>query len=492
MKGENEMKKFENHVQEIKYSVLKELVKAELKDNLINELLVIPKKIIPGPKSSSRCCIYKERAIINERIKSMLYQYDNEVIKVIDIACDECPINRFSVTEACRGCLAHHCVESCPVGAIDIINQRAQINQEKCIECGKCSKACQFNAISDVRRPCITSCKVGAIQIDHKSKKAVIDRDKCISCGECVFKCPFGAITDTSNLLSVIRALKDISKTDNRKVYAVVAPAIAAQFEDVNLEQINYSLKKIGFHAVLEAALGADLAAVAEAKLIEKELKHKSFVTTSCCPAFVSYIEKNYPDLADNISPALSPMVITGKLIKEADKDAVVVFIGPCTAKKDESLKNEYSSFIDYAIGFEELRAMIDAYNIDLVTSPEESIDNASFFGRIFARSGGVTNAISRAIEEYSLDVKLKPVVCSGIKECDRALKLARLGKLNGNFIEGMACEGGCINGPLALNHKPKNKSAIDLYGEKAKEKTLKGSVRVYDFDENTFSRKQI
>lgn len=486
------MKKFENHVQEIKYSVLKELVKAELKDNLINELLVIPKKIIPGPKSSSRCCIYKERAIINERIKSMLYQYDEEVIKVIDIACDECPINRFSVTEACRGCLAHHCVESCPVGAIEIINQRANINQEKCIECGKCSKACQFNAISDVRRPCISSCKVGAIKIDQNSKKTEIDMNKCISCGECVFKCPFGAITDTSNILSVVRSLKESTSDGGRKVYAIVAPAIAAQFEDVNLEQINYSLNKIGFHSVVEAALGADIAAVAEAKLIEKELKHKSFVTTSCCPAFVSYIEKNYPDLAENISPALSPMVITGKLIKEADKDAIVVFIGPCTAKKGEARKKEYSSYIDYAIGFEELRAMIDAYNIDLVSSPEKSIDNASFYGRVFARSGGVTNAINRAIGEYELDVKLKPVICSGIKECDRALKLASLGKLNGNFIEGMACEGGCINGPLSLNHKPKNKNAIDLYGEKAKEKTIKDSVRVYEFDENTFCRNQV
>ncbi len=286
--------------------------------------------------------------------------------------------------------------------------------------------------------------------------------------------------------------MKDSVKEKDKKVYAVVAPAIAAQFEDVNLNQINYSLKKIGFHSVLEAALGADIAAVAEAMLIEKELKHKSFVTTSCCPAFVSYIEKNYPDLADSISPALSPMVITGKLIKEADKDAVVVFIGPCTAKKDEALKNEYSSYIDYAIGFEELIAMIDAYDIDLQNSPEESIDNASFYGRIFARSGGVTNAINRAIDEYDLDVKLKPVVCSGIKECDRALKLARMGKLNGNFIEGMACEGGCINGPLSLNHKPKNKSEIDLYGEKAKEKTIKGAVRVYEFDDNTFCRNQV
>jgi [FeFe] hydrogenase (group B1/B3) len=477
------LSKFENHVQEIKHSVLKELVQAELKNNLINELLVIPKKIIPGPKSSTRCCIYKERAIINERIKNILYSYEDEVIKVIDIACDECPINRFSVTEACRGCLAHHCIESCPVGAIDIVNQRAVINQEKCIECGKCSKACQFNAISDVRRPCIKACKIGAIEIDSITKKAIIDRDKCISCGECVFKCPFGAITDKSELLSLVRVMNEKDSDKKKKVYAVVAPSIAAQYDNISLDKINHALKQVGFHAVVEAALGADIAAVAEARLLEEELKEKAFVTTSCCPAFVSFVEKNYPEFKNNISAAASPMIITGRLIKEKDPEGTVVFIGPCTAKKEEAAKESYKSVIDYTISFEEMRALIDAFEIDLENAPEERVDNASYYGRIFARSGGVTSAIIRAAEEYDMDLKLEPVVCSGIVEFDKALKLAKLGRLKGNFIEGMACEGGCINGPVSISHKPKNKTAIDSHGDKALEKTIKGSLRVYDIE---------
>ena len=458
-----------------------------MNDNLLNELLLIPKRIIPGPKAYTRCCIYKERAIINERIKNILYQYGDEIIDVIDIACDECPIDRFSVTEACRGCLAHHCIEACPVNAIDIVNKRAAINQKKCVECGRCSKVCQFNAISDVRRPCIKSCKIGAIDIDKETKKAIIDRDKCISCGECVFKCPFGAISDKSQMLPLVRLLRN--NTKNYNLYAVVAPSIAVQYEHVTLEQINHALKKMGFHMVVEAAVGADIAAVTEAGLIEEELKHKAFVTTSCCPAFVSLIEKKYPELVENISTTASPMIIVSRLIKEQDNHAKVVFIGPCTAKKEEAAKEHYRSIVDYTISFEEMRALIDAYEIDIKNIEEEPLVNASCFGRLFARSGGVSGALERAIEEYDIPVELIPVVCSGIAECEKALKLAKAGKLNGNFIEGMACEGGCINGPLSMSHKVKSKSDIDAYGKKSDKHMLRQTMSIPDSSKVSMSR---
>jgi [FeFe] hydrogenase (group B1/B3) len=473
------MIRFENHVQEIKHKVQKELIRAEINDNLINELLLIPKRIIPGPEANTRCCIYKERAIINERIKHMLYQYDGEVIDMIDIACDECPINRFSVTEACRGCLAHHCMEACPVDAIKIINKRATIDQSKCIECAKCSKVCQFNAISDVRRPCIKACKIGAIDINHQTKKAVIDRKSCINCGECVFKCPFGAIADKSQLLALVRALKQ--QEHGKKIYGIVAPSIAAQYANVSIEQWHQALKMVGFFEVVEAAAGADIAAVTEAQLLEEELGHKPFVTTSCCPAFVSFIEKKYPEFKENISPAASPMIIMARMIKAQDPEGVVVFIGPCTAKKAESSELSNLPAVDYTISFEELGALIEAYEIDLETLQGEAMTHGSYFGRTFARSGGVTGAIERAIKEQNLSVFLKPVVCSGIQECDKALKMARAGRLQGNFIEGMACEGGCINGPLSLSHQMKNKNEVDSYGKNSQYQCIGDSIKEYD-----------
>ncbi len=272
-------------------------------------------------------------------------------------------------------------------------------------------------------------------------------------------------------MLPLVRLLRNNNK--NSHLYAVVAPSIAVQYDNVTIEQINHALRKIGFHMVVEAAVGADIAAVTEAGLLEEELKHKGFVTTSCCPAFVSLIEKKYREFIENISSTASPMIITGRLIKEKDSNAKVVFIGPCTAKKEEAAREHYRSIIDYTISFEEMRALIDAYEIDIENISQEPIINASYFGRLFARSGGVSGAMEKAIEQHGIKVELKPVVCSGIAECEKALKMAKIGKLNGNFIEDMACEGGCINGPLSMSHKIKSRSDIEDYGKKSDKHTL-------------------
>lgn len=476
-------KKFDNHAQYIKYKVLKEVIKSEKDGNLINDLLAIPEKIIPGPEAGTRCCIYKERAIIGERIKHVLYEFNNQVVNIINLACDECPVYRFSVTEACRGCLAHHCKENCPVGAIEIINKRAHINQEKCIECGKCSAVCPFEAISDVKRPCKTSCKVGALNIDTETKKAIIDKDSCINCGACVSRCPFGAIADKSHVLDIMKIIRESESNTNYKVYCIVAPAIAAQFPDAEIDNIVTAIKKLGFYEVVEAAIGADIVADYEAKLLEQELKHKSFVTSSCCPSFVSYIKLKYPELIDNISTSVSPMIATARLIRDTDSSARIIFIGPCIAKKAEITYDNLKDDIQYTMSFEELLAFLDAYEIDPIECDGSPLDNASYFGRIFAHSGGVTEAIQNSINEQNLSIDLKPVICDGLDECDKALRLAKLGRLNGNFIEGMACKGGCVNGPVSLFKKTTGTSIINTHANKAKEKSIKDSIRVFNLD---------
>lgn len=476
-------KKFDNQAQYMKYKVIKEIVKSKKNGNLMNDLLTIPKIIIPGPVAETRCCIYKERAIIEERMKNILQEDCSGVVNVIDLACDECPVYRFSVTEACRGCLAHHCRENCPVGAIEIINKRAHINQEKCIECGKCRSVCPFEAISDVKRPCITSCKVKALKIDTNTKKAMIDEHECINCGACVSRCPFGAITDKSHIVEIIDMIEKSDHNKKYKVYCIVAPAISAQYPDAEIDSIVTAIKKLGFYHVTEAALGADVVADYESKLLEKELKHKKFVTSSCCPAFVSYIKTKYPELVDNISTSVSPMIATARLIKDTDPNAKIVFIGPCVAKKAEASYDNLKDDIQYVMSFEELVAFLDAYDIDPVECEGSPLDNASYYGRIFARSGGVTEAIKNSIAEQNLDLELKPVICNGLEECDKALKLAKLGKLNGNFIEGMACIGGCVNGPVSLYRKTNGTNVINSHASMAKEKTISDSLRVFDLN---------
>lgn len=484
------MRKFETDVQLVRYEVFKEVSKHALEGTLEKKYKSIPKLLNPGPKARFRCCVYKEREITKKRVKLAMGGDINNpnIVEVIGAACDECPINRFTVTEACRGCMAHRCSEACPVGAIYHVGQRAYINQQKCIECGKCKAACQYDAISDVMRPCRRSCPVDAISFDEE-KKAVIDNDKCIQCGACVYQCPFGAIMDKSQIVDVINEIKNAKSNGDTHVYAVVAPAVSSQFSYAKLGQVIQGIKNIGFHDVVEAALGADLIAYKETLEFAEEVGEKGVITSSCCPAFVSLIRKKYPELKDNISTSVSPMIAVSRLIKSMDEKAKVVFIGPCVAKKMEIKQADIAGSTDYAISFEELYAIFDAKEMDLSSLPEYELNNASLFGRIFARTGGLSEAIKHVKEQYDVKVDFKPVSCDGIAECEKALKLAKVKRLDGNFIEGMVCSGGCIGGPLSLTHGPKDKKEVDKYGQLALEKGVKDSLRVYDIEKLDLKR---
>lgn len=486
----NYMRNFESDVQLIKYEVLKEVVKLTLEGNLKEKYKTIPKKIIPGPKPRTRCCIYKEREIIGERVKLAMggNKKNKNVIEVISIACDECPIHRFTITEACRGCLAHKCSEVCPVHAIYNINQRSYIDTNKCIECGRCKSVCPYNAISDVMRPCKRSCSAKALSFDE-DKKAIIDNDKCIQCGSCVYQCPFGAIMDKSFVVDVVNLLKEAQTDSSKHVYAVMAPAISSQFTYAKIEQVVTGIKKLGFHDVIEVALGADMVTLHESKEFMEAHKENKVLTSSCCPAFVAYIKKAYPELVQNISNTVSPMIAISKLIKNMDKDAVVVFIGPCTAKKAEINEPELKGITDYVITFEELQAMLDAYEINIEDCECTPLNNASFYGRIFARSGGLTEAVKHLVESDNSDISFKPVSCDGLQECIKALTLLKLKKLDGNFIEGMACMGGCIGGAASLTHGQKDKKEVDRYGSLALEKHVNDSLRVIKLEEIDLSR---
>lgn len=478
MLGGRIMRLFDTNVQALKYDVLKEVAKLAFEDNLEGGMLDISKKIVPGPEPSIRCCIYKERAILNERIKLAMGGNENNpnVIEVLDIACDECPITEFSVGPACRGCIAHRCENACPRGAISFVSHKAVIDHKKCISCGKCLNACQYSAIMKSVRPCENACKVHAISMDEH-KKAHIDESKCIACGACVYQCPFGAVMDKSYILDAIKLLRE--SNDDNKIYAIIAPSITGQFQNANIGQVVSGLKQLGFYNVVEAALGADMVAHKEAK----ELVEKEFLTSSCCPAFVAYIEKNFPDLKEHISHNLSPMAEIGKYIKRIHPDSKVIFIGPCTAKKAEVKKHRVKQYVDVVLTFEELQALFDSRNINLSNLPNDVLDNASYFGRIFARSGGLSDAVVEALKEQGVtDFKASPISCSGIEECRIALLKASKGVLKENFIEGMACNDGCIGGAACLTHSPKDRRLVDDYGREAMEKTIKDAIEILNF----------
>ena len=467
------MRKFDTKVQHLKYKVLREVARLAWDGTLFEGMMDIPKKIVPGNEPTMRCCVYKERAILGERVKLAIGgdKENPNIIEVIDIACDECPVGGYEVTNACRGCLAHRCEDVCKRGAISFDkNHVAHIDKSKCVECGACAKVCPYTAIVGRKRPCQNACKVKAIAMNDQ-KAATIDNNKCIQCGACVYQCPFGAIMDKSFIVDAIEMLKN----KENKVYAIVAPSISSQFTYAKLGQVITGLKVLGFHTVIEAALGADMVALAEAR----ELAEKGFLTSSCCPAFVRYVKTAFPAIAQHISHNPSPMVALAKYIKDNTPGAKVVFIGPCTAKKAEAQLAEVKPYVDNVLTFEELQALFDSRDMDLSTLEEGVLDNASYFGRIFARSGGLTDAAVQALKEQGIEFQVKPVVCDGIEECKLALLKKSKNVLPGNFIEGMACVGGCINGAGCLTHGEKNKAEVDKYGREALEKNITDAVSV-------------
>lgn len=472
------MRKFDTKVQYLKYKVLREVARQAWNDTLLQNVFEIPKMIVPGKTPTMRCCVYKERAILQERVKIAMggNKENPNIIEVIDIACDECPAAGYEVTDSCRGCLAHRCEDVCKRGAISFDhNHEAHIDKSKCVECGQCAKVCPYTAIVNRKRPCQNACKIKAISINKNDNAAIIDNSKCIQCGACVYQCPFGAIMDKSYILNVIDILKAGEKGKNYKTYAIVAPSISSQFKYAKLGQVVTGLKELGFHTVVEAALGADMVAEKESR----ELAEKGFLTSSCCPAFVKYVKSTFPEMVEHVSHNLSPMTTLAKYIKDTTENAKVVFIGPCTAKKAEAQLETVKPYVDAVLTFEELQALFDSRDIEITELEEDVLDNASYFGRIFACSGGLADAVAEGLKEQNIDFDLKACVCDGIEECRTALLKKSKNVLDANFIEGMACIGGCIGGAGCLTHGEKNKAEVDKYGREAMEKSIASAVSI-------------
>ena len=452
------MRKFDTKVQYIKYKVLREVAKHAFEGDLLENINEIPKVISPGPESQMRCCIYKERAIVSERIQRAIegVKLNQNIISVINIACDECPMEGYEVTEDCRGCLAHRCKRVCPKEAISFDEkQKARIDKSKCINCGLCAQACPYTAIRNRKT--------------SEDGSAMIDDEKCITCGSCVYHCPFGAITDRSSIVQIINELKNV---DNH-VYAIVAPAIASQFDYAKIGQVITGIKMLGFYDVVEAALGADMVTYSETH----ELVEKGFLTSSCCPAFVKYIKTYFKEVEDKISHNPSPMIALGRFLKDHDPKAKVVFIGPCTAKKREALEDEKHS-VDFVMTFEELQAVLFSKDIDVSTLEETKLDNASYYGRIFARLGGLSEAVVEMLKEENIDLEVKPILCDGIENIKKALTIIkRGGKVDFNFLEGMVCSGGCIGGPCNITHQVRDKMTIDKFGKETSKPSIKSSL---------------
>jgi [FeFe] hydrogenase (group B1/B3) len=443
----------------------------------------IPYRIIPGEVSTYRESVFLERAIVKERMRLAMglplrkstehapvstgaeecvkpeKYYQPPLVNIIKFACHKCPDNVVRVTDACQGCLAHPCKEVCPKQAIRFENGRSIIDQEKCVKCGKCIGVCSYSAIIRQERPCAKACGMNAIHSDEYGR-ADIDQEKCVSCGMCLANCPFGAIADKAQIFQAIQAIKS-----DVPVYAAIAPASAGQFgPELTQGKLRSAFKALGFEDAIEVAIGADLCTIQEAKDFVEEVPEKlPFMATSCCPAWSMMAKKLFPDQANSISMALTPMVLTGRLIKKQHPGCKVAFIGPCAAKKLEASRRSIRSDIDFVLTFEEVMGMFEAKEVDFAELEEVgSMHGASGDGRGFAVSGGVANAVVNCIQEMYPDKEIKVERAEGLANCKKLMTLAKAGKYNGYLLEGMACPGGCVAGAGVVQPIAKSAAAVN------------------------------
>ena len=353
---------------------------------------------------------------------------------------------------------------------IKIINGKSIINQELCIKCGRCADVCPYKAIVHRERPCAKACGVGAFGSDEYGR-AKIDYEKCVSCGQCLVSCPFGAIADKSQIFQTIQAIKA-----GFDVYAIVAPAFVGQFgPKVNLKTIKDALGKLGFKDVYEVSIGADLCTIEEAHdFLENVPSKLKFMGTSCCPSWSSMAKKTFPEFKENISMALTPMVLTARLVKKKFPEAKIVFIGPCASKKLEASRRTVRSDVDFVLTFEELMGMFVAKGVDFNSFKEEPLKNeTSADARGFAVAGGVAQAVVNAIKKIDPEREVKVESAQGLAECKKMLQMAKAGKFDGYLLEGMACPFGCVSGAGTIATANRTKTMVSL---SQKEATIKNA----------------
>lgn len=363
------------------------------------------------------------------------------------------------------------------------------IDPNKCILCGDCVRTCE-----EIQG-------IGVLNFAHRGSEMRVmpafnkkmSETDCVGCGQCRVVCPTGAITIKSNVHAVWEAVSDKTK----RVVVQIAPAVRVAIGDAfgipkgenSLGRLVAALRRMGFDEIYDTNFGADITVMEESKELLERLESGENLPlfTSCCPGWVKFCEKKYPEFRKNISTCRSPQQMFGALIKEEarmnneERETIVVSIMPCTAKKDEILRPEHFTDgvqdVDYVLTTVEVTRMIREAGIDLAQMPSEALDMpfglSSGAAAIFGVTGGVTEAVIRklvnsskledleqisftgvrgtdGIKEATVTLgerEVKIAVVNGLKCADEVLSKMKAGEVYYDFVEVMACKRGCITG---------------------------------------------
>ena len=438
------MRGVETRIQEIRHAVFTEVAKMAYEEGPVDKKIeALPYKIIPGETGNFRNDVFLERAIVGERLRmAMGLPYRG--------AAEPAPVSD-GIMEADK-----------PEGyytppLINVIKFACNACEEKKVHVTDGCQGC-------LAHPCMEVCPKKAISLDRVTGKSIIDQD------------------DKSQIYQVIKAIQS-----GEKVYAAVAPAFVGQFgPKVTPEKLRAAMKELGFADVLEVAIGADLCAKQEAEDFLKEVPEElPFMATSCCPAWSVMAKKLFPEYANCVSMALTPMTLTARLIKNHTPDAKVVFIGPCAAKKLEAMRRTVRSEVDFVLTFEEMSGIFAAKDLDLEAMHEDvdGVNDVSADGRNFAVSGGVAQAVVDVIKKEYPDREIKVANAEGLEECRKLMMMASKGKYNGYLLEGMACPGGCVAGAGTMQPIKKSQGAVKIYATKANHKVATETEYVKELD---------
>lgn len=325
---------------------------------------------------------------------------------------------------------------------------------------------------------CISSCIFEAMEI--KDGNVTINPEKCSGCGACLEACKAQNITFSKDTITAI----DLLKHSDQPVYALMAPAFIGQFgNEADPSKIRTALKQIGFAGMIEVAAFADILTLKESlEFIHNQKQPGNFQLTSCCcPVWIALIRKHFKDIAGHLPASVSPMIACGRIVKKLHEGCKTVFIGPCLAKKAEAREKELAGAIDCVLTFQELQDMFQVFRVDFSTLEGEEKEHAAKAGRLYARTGGVSEAVCECVHSFDKNCELTSVCANGVAECKELLEKILNGEAKGNFFEGMACLGGCVGGPKKILDTKEAEELVNHYADEANYKTPAENPYVID-----------